>query len=335
MGMVRRTLVGKEGLVKNMEKTRKLFFAIPFDSATFNQYEHISVQIRNKYADITTVIGNKQIGPSPQYSDIATFKAQNRELNEQFVKQISEADIVIADLTNNNPNVHVELGIALDKSKNIFRVTGRDLSNVGFDVRNLETLPYKNQEHLLNAITTYLDMFFKIKNLPFQDEYEGLYRKLSAPERLKAFQPDSVERVALLDLASDLSLRDGAVRVRFRILRSRTPADWFGVCFRVAGLLPWEGCHMVYVRQNGQVDAAVYPGPKLLYRHQIDRNMEEEQELMIEFENDALSVQTKGVNFKTETLTHQRAGRVVLVALSSDVEITSAEVISRDTIEWD
>jgi hypothetical protein len=92
---------------------------------------------------------------------------------------------------------------------------------------------------------------------------------------------------------------------------------------------------MVYVRQNGQVDVAVYPGPRLLHRHRTDRNTEEEQELMIEFENDALSVETKGVRFETETLTHQRAGRIVFVALNSDVEVTSAEAISRDTIDWD
>jgi nucleoside 2-deoxyribosyltransferase len=125
-----------------MNKTRKLFFAIPFDSATRNQYDRVSAQIRNKYPEVTIVTGNEQIGPSQRYSDIATFKAQNRELNVQFVKQISEADIVIADLTHNNPNVHLELGIALEKSKNILRVIGRDVSNIGFDVRNLEATRY-------------------------------------------------------------------------------------------------------------------------------------------------------------------------------------------------
>ena len=104
-----------------MKTGHKLFFAIPFDSATRNLYERISCVIRKRYPAVTTLIGNHQVGPSPQYSDFASFKAQNRELTEQFVSQIMDADVVIADLTHNNPNVHVELGIALTENKNILR----------------------------------------------------------------------------------------------------------------------------------------------------------------------------------------------------------------------
>ena len=57
---------------------------------------------------------------------------------------------MIADLTNNNPNVHVELGIALMQNKNILRVTGRSLSEVGFDIRQLELRPYGDEETLLS-----------------------------------------------------------------------------------------------------------------------------------------------------------------------------------------
>ena len=82
-----------------MKSSHKLFFAIPFDSATTKLYEKVRLTIRNRYPDITTVIGNREVGPSPRYSDIASFKAQNRELTKQFVNQIRDADIVIADLT--------------------------------------------------------------------------------------------------------------------------------------------------------------------------------------------------------------------------------------------
>jgi len=110
-----------------MKPAYKLFFAIPFDSATKNLYDRVCRTIRKQYPSVTTVIGNQEVGPSPMYSDIASFKVQNRELTKQFVAQIQESDIVIADLTHNNPNVHVELGIALMESKNILRVTGRSI----------------------------------------------------------------------------------------------------------------------------------------------------------------------------------------------------------------
>ena len=95
-----------------MKKKHKLFFAIPFDSASKHLYERVCEKIREQYPALTTVTGNKEVGPCQRLSDIASFKAQNQELTEQFVAQIQESDIVIADLTHNNPNVHVELGIA-------------------------------------------------------------------------------------------------------------------------------------------------------------------------------------------------------------------------------
>ena len=120
-----------------MKTDHRLFFAIPFDSATKNLYERVCQTIRDQYPNITTVIGNREVGPSQRHSDIASFKAQNRELTKQFVHQIRDADIIVADLTHNNPNVHVELGIALVENKNILRVTGRSVTELGFDIRNL------------------------------------------------------------------------------------------------------------------------------------------------------------------------------------------------------
>jgi hypothetical protein len=89
---------------------RKVFFAIPFDAATKMLYERVCLAVRQRYQEVTTVVGTKEVGPSPEYSDIAPFKMQNRDLHREFVRQIQEADIIIADLTHNNPNVHVELG---------------------------------------------------------------------------------------------------------------------------------------------------------------------------------------------------------------------------------
>jgi nucleoside 2-deoxyribosyltransferase len=132
-----------------MKPDHKLFFAIPFDSATKNLYHRVTRAIRKRYPGVTTVIGNEEVGPSQRYSDIASFKAQNRELTRQFVAQIQDADIVVADLTHNNPNVHFELGIALMQNKNILRVTGRSISELGFDIRNLEAYQYKNEAQLV------------------------------------------------------------------------------------------------------------------------------------------------------------------------------------------
>ena len=318
----------------NTKKGHKLFFAIPFDSATRDQYKRISQRLRDSYPTITTVIGSNEIGPSQLYSEITTFKAQNRELHQQFTRQITDADILIADLTHNNPNVHVELGIALMQNKNILRVTGRSLSEAPFDVRQLEITTYRDEATLLGVITKYLDMFLKIKNLPFDSENAPFYSKPVQNCSMNGITPHP-DSTAVLEASGDLVIRDGAIRAQFSFIRCMTRSDWFGVCFRVGDDTPWTGSHMVYVRQDGHVELATYPGPQVTKLFSAGGIRDGKQELAIDFENNFLRVQIEGIDHEISALTHQRAGRVVLAAHNAEVDVASAEIICRDTIEWD
>ncbi len=317
-----------------MKKRHRIFIAIPFDAATRNQYNRIGDEITNRYPTVTWVIGNKEVGPSPQYSDIASFKAQNRELTKQFVHQITEADIVIADLTHNNPNVHVELGIALTQNKNILRVSGRSITELGFDIRNLEIYTYKNEHELLEKITTYLDIFFKIKQLPISKECGELYcEEPDVPIELRAREEETC-RLHSISNCQGLMVRDGAVQVEFEILAARKPRDWFGVYFRV-GDSPFLGSHLAYVRQDGRIEIAVYPGPRVIARESYGDRVVGKHLLRIEFENNEAEVRFENVKLVTDKLSHQTAGHVLPAAYCSDVDLHSAQMICRDTIEWD
>jgi hypothetical protein len=314
-----------------MKSPHKLFFAIPFDSATRNLYEKVSLTIRNRNPDITTVIGNQEIGPSPSYSDIASFKAQNRELTKQFVNQIRAADIVIADLTHNNPNVHVELGIALMENKNILRVTGRSVTELGFDIRNLEVYQYKDEDQLTKTIADYLDIFLEIKKLPITNQFSQLYFK---EPRLIELRPlrKQVELDAHSNCPPDFKMRDGAVKAEFEILNAKTTDDWFGIYFRV-GVDLLMGGYLVYVRQNGLLEIAVYPGPQVLQVVNIGQPMSGRQVLTIEFENDYAEAQIGSVKLKISNLSQQTIGQVFPAAWNTDVDLHSFEMICRDTID--
>jgi hypothetical protein len=315
-----------------MKSSHKLFFAIPFDSATRKLYEKVSLTIRNRYPDITTVIGNQEVGPSPRYSDIASFKAQNRELTKQFVNQIRDADIIIADLTHNNPNVHVELGIALMENKNILRVTGRSVTELGFDIRNLEVYQYKDDDQLTKAITDYLDIFLEIKKLPITNQFSQLYFKEPQLIELRTLQKqDALD--AQSNCPPDFKMRDGAVKVEFEILNAKTPEDWFGIYFRV-GVNLLMGGYLVYVRQNGLLEIAVYPGPQVLQAVNIGQPASGRQVLMIEFENDYAEAQIGSVKLKISNLSQQTIGHVFPAAWNADVDLHSFEMICRDTIDW-
>jgi len=123
------------------------------------------------------VTGNKFVGTSEIYSKITSFKRQNEDLHKQFLTDIIKAHVVIADLTNANPNVHFELGMALAMNKNILRVTGRSVESLSFDTRNLETCAYKDFNDLFEKIKIYLDVFFQIKDLHYDKEYGDLLRE--------------------------------------------------------------------------------------------------------------------------------------------------------------
>jgi len=313
-----------------MKSSHKLFFAIPFDSATKNLYDRIRRRIISKYPNISAVIGNDEIGPSPEYSDIVSFKSQNRELTKQFVAKIRESDIVIADLTHNNPNVHLELGISLMENKNILRVTGRSISELGFDIQNLEVFQYKCEEQLANKIMVYLDTFFKIKQLPISKDFIPLYCQEPFPIKLRASEKSFDFQS---NCPSDFIIRDGAIRIEFEILRVKPTDNWFGVYFR-AYTSPLMGSHLLYVRQNGAVDIAVYPGPRVIETFSANSPISGRQILTVQFENDFLEAQIGNFQIQTDKLSHQTVGHVFVAAWYADVDVHSVEMISRDTIEW-
>jgi hypothetical protein len=315
-----------------MKPSHRIFFAIPFDSATKKLYERVASCLRQRYKTLSTIIGNEEVGPSPPYSSIASFKAQNRELTDQFVSQIQRADVVVADLTHNNPNVHVELGIALFENKNILRVTGRSETELGFDIRNLEVRKYQSDQDLLRILTDYLDTFFQIKQLAISKKFPSLYGS-GGPFRLEATKPGKPLHLHPSKGIWSL-LRDGAVKATFEILNTVSPNDWFGIYFRADAGMPLLSSHLVYVRQNGKVEVAVYPGPEILDGWSVGSPISGRETILIEFENDHLDIQIHNARFTTEKLFLQKIGRIFFAAWNADVHVKAVKMICRDTIDF-
>ncbi len=236
-----------------MKNKYKIFFAIPFDRLTKDVYEEISTELRDIFAakscELITVIGNKQVGPTQDYLNILSYKAQNNDLHEQFFGDIKTADIIVADLTNNNPNVHVELGMALVLNKNIFRVTGRDVKELGFDIQNLDVFKYENKDKLLEKIQGYVEVFLRIKHLDFSPEYEDLYRKtdpLILPGPKDPVKPNNLSFYPI----GGYSFRDGAIRLTFEFSDNLNNESWFGVYFR-ASENAFLGSYLLYILKSG------------------------------------------------------------------------------------
>ncbi len=324
-----------------MKKEYKIFFAIPFDALTKNVYENIRMELQDDFLtkgyNLTTVIGTSQKGHSTDFSEIITFKALNTELHQQFYKQIEDSDIIIADLTNNNPNVHIELGIALSLNKNIFRVIGRDVKELGFDIQSLDVLKYSNKDELLQKIKKYLEVFIKIKNLDFSENYGELYKKITEPFSLPGTDKEIRKDSWFSYTVEDYLFRDGAIRLEVEFLNCLNDRSWAGVYFRKPLNIKWGG-YLLHVRKDGSVELALYEYTFIKEIKKINsfapfepnKNINFE----IEIENDQIKTKINGESFDIPNITQQNHGEIMLATYDCCARFKNIELINRDTIDF-
>ena len=322
-----------------MKTKHKIFFAIPFDNLTKQIYERICEDIRNYFRKkgykLTTVIGKEQIGPSLQYSEALSFRAQNTELQKQFFKEIADSDIIVADLTNNNPNVHVELGVALTLNKNILRVTGRAVKELGFDIQNLEIYSYIAEKDLFEKIVSYLDVFFKVKKLDFSEDYKSLYKQISKISLLPGTEVEIAKGRLWFYPIKGYLFRDGAIKLEFKFLNSLNPESWFGIYFRTEREI-YLGSYLFYIRQNGLVELAEYnPNLNIIYKEQLfqPEDVSGKNSLLIEIENDEVEAKVDKKSLKIKGLRQQSNGRIIIATYECRAQFENLELINRDTID--
>ncbi len=101
-----------------------------------------NTEIRKRSDDIMNRILNPialEVGYSVIRADLLTGDI----ILDDIIKMIMEADIVIADLTDFNPNVMYELGVRQAiKGKTICIIKDENLNNLPFDIVQLRTIPY-------------------------------------------------------------------------------------------------------------------------------------------------------------------------------------------------
>ena len=104
---------------------KKVFVIMPFDDQFREVYETLKMQ----------------------FADSFDFSNADEEGNQQnilkdIIQPIYEADIIIADLTNLNPNVMYELGLAHSFNKKTIMITQDELSSLPFDLKLYRTKNY-------------------------------------------------------------------------------------------------------------------------------------------------------------------------------------------------
>jgi len=75
---------------------------------------------------------------------------------DRIRSRITEADVVIADMTGSNPNVYLEVGYAWGREVQTLLIA-REGENLQFDVKTHRCLFYKNINHLRKQLTDFME----------------------------------------------------------------------------------------------------------------------------------------------------------------------------------
>ncbi|MBN2589882.1 MAG: hypothetical protein JXA96_08460 [Sedimentisphaerales bacterium] len=101
-------------------------------------------------------------------------------LMKKIEDQITKSDMLIADVTGNNPNVFYELGIAHNQSKPVILITQEIIEAVPVDIKPFEFIKYSLSEH-----TSFFDKLDSAVSSILTPRYTDLF--LEASEFLQDF----------------------------------------------------------------------------------------------------------------------------------------------------
>jgi len=113
-----------------MESSKSsIFVLMPFNKR-FNDVYNLAIKALENKLDVVIERADK-------------LPFDNRPIYDQIISEISSADVLIADLSENNPNVYYELGYAHSLGKIVVSISSDDLP---FDLAGFSTIFYKLDE---------------------------------------------------------------------------------------------------------------------------------------------------------------------------------------------
>lgn len=132
------TIVLIRNKLASQSRTSIAFVAIPMDVA-----DESYIMYYNQIKSVCYKFGLDPKGADEEYSSV--------EISLQIRELIKKSVIVVADITNEYPNVYYEIGLAHQAGKPTI-LLAKSGTKVHFDIRNFPILYYKNADQLRNEL---------------------------------------------------------------------------------------------------------------------------------------------------------------------------------------
>lgn len=172
-----------------------IFFIMPFRPGLNYMYLHMKSYIESNFVDTKCIRGDTNISTGL--------------LIKKIRSNIEEADVVIADCSDGNPNVFYELGIAHALGKQSILIHSDAEARVPTDIQGYERLPYGFDDD-----EAFCENIKKALNSLVRDRYAILYEK--GHGYLDAFNATRLDALPLKDEAkfrADVMSRESAAKL--------------------------------------------------------------------------------------------------------------------------
>lgn len=228
-----------------------LFAAFQWDIHLFGTYEAIFKSLKKTYGNLSFKYGSKVLPTKEKSLGIAEFINRNKQLYDIFVEGIESSDIFIADITNHNPNVMLELGIAMKLNKNVLILKAKDSKEKSpFNIQSVQINEYSSVTELERIIFEFIAMYSKIINQDFDDYL---------PERYTNIDKIGLEGTTFITHPEfPKKVKNLKIRFKYSFLDHVSTNDWLGIHMRTQGPQR-ENSELVYSRVNGRLESLSWP----------------------------------------------------------------------------
>lgn len=231
-----------------------MFTAFQWDIHLFGTYEAIFKSLQSKYKNLTFKYGSKELPVEEKSLGIAEFINRNKQLYDIFVEGIESSDIFIADITNHNPNVMLELGIAMKLNKNILILKSKDSKEkYPFNIQSVQINEYASVVELEKIIFEFIEIYSKIVSQTFENYLQERNTKIDK------IILDGTKFITLSKIPK--AIRNLRIRFKYNFVNYVSKMDWIGVHLRTQG--PDRGnSELIYSRVNGELELLSWPSYK-------------------------------------------------------------------------